>query len=162
MSSSQEEWKEVLVEHMRDMLDAENQLVEALPKMSQAAHNSELKNAFNEHLTQTKGHVQKLQQAFKALGTEGEGSECKGMKGLVEEGEETIKEGKEVENQMADVALIAAAQKVEHYEISGYGTVKTLAKSLGQNQVATLLEQIEQEEKKADSLLTQLTTPLLR
>jgi ferritin-like metal-binding protein YciE len=155
------EWKDVLLEHMRDMLDSEKQLVKAIPKMVEAAHDQDLASALNEHLEQTKGHVQKLEQAFGMLGAEAKGSECKGMKGLISEGEETIKEGKEVERQMADVALIAAAQKVEHYEISGYGTIKTLAQSLGQTGVANILEQIEGEEKKADTLLTDLAGPLL-
>src|SRR5579862_9052361 len=160
-SNKKEILKELLVEQMRDLYNAENQLVKALPKMSQAANNAELKKAFEDHLKQTEGHVQKLKKGFQTLGESPQGKECKGMMGLVGEGEETIEEASEMEETAADLALIAAAQKVEHYEISGYGTLKTLAESIGKTEVSSLLEQIEGEEKKADELLTEIASPLL-
>jgi ferritin-like metal-binding protein YciE len=154
--------KELLVEQMKDLLNAENQLVKALPKMSKAAHNPELQKAFTEHLKQTEGHVSKLEKAFGLLDQQAKSRTCNGMKGLIEEGEETIDEGKKLEEPQADIALIAAAQKVEHYEMSGYGTVRTIAESIGKQDVASLMEQIEQEEEKADALLTEIASPLLR
>ena len=152
---------ELLVEEMRDLYHAENQLVKALPKMVKAAHDPELKRSLEDHLGQTRGHVERLQQSFEILGEGARGKTCKGMMGLVEEGSETIQEGKEQEENEADLGLIVAAQKVEHYEISGYGSVRTFAEKIGQDQVANLLRQNEEEEKKADELLTQASARLL-
>ncbi len=153
--------EELLVEDMQDLLHAESQLVRALPKMAKAAHDPKLKQAFEKHLEETKGHVERLKQAFELLGARSKAKPCKGMQGLVEEGQETITEGKEKEELAADLALVAAAQKVEHYEISGYGTLRTVAEKIGHTKVAKLLAQTLAEEEKTDKLLTQLSAPLL-
>ena len=152
---------DLLVEEMQDLLHAEGQLVKALPKMAKAAHDVKLKRAFESHLEQTKGHVERLNQAFELLGAKAKAKPCKAMQGLVEEGSETITEGKDKEEEIADLALVAAAQKVEHYEISGYGTLRALAEHLGQTKVAKLLAQTLAEEEKADELLTSLSPSLM-
>ncbi len=153
---------DLLVEEMQDLLHAEGQLVRALPKMAKAAHDPKLKTAFQNHLEETKGHVERLKQAFELLGSKARAKACKGMQGLVEEGQETITEGKEKEEAVADLALVAAAQKVEHYEISGYGTLRSIAEQIGEAKVAKLLAQTLSEEEKADKLLTQLSPPILQ
>jgi Mn-containing catalase len=153
--------QELLVEEMQDLLHAEGQLVKALPKMARAAKNPKLKQAFENHLEETKGHVERLKQAFEALGERAKAKPCKAMQGLVEEGQEQITEGKVKEDAVADLMLVAAAQKVEHYEMSGYGTLRTVAEQLGETKVAKLLAQTLAEEEKADKLLTQLSPPLL-
>jgi Mn-containing catalase len=153
--------EECLIEEMQDLLHAESQLVKALPKMAKAAHDPKLKQAFQKHLEETKGHVDRLKQAFEALGQRAKAKPCRGMQGLVEEGQEKIEEGQDKEPVAADLALIAAAQKVEHYEISGYGTLRVMAERLGQTKVAKLLSQTLSEEEKTDALLTQLSPPLL-
>ena len=152
---------ELLIEEMQDLLHAEGQLVKALPKMAKAAHDVNLRHAFEAHLEQTKGHVERLNQAFELLGAKAKAKPCKAMQGLVEEGAETIAEGKDKEEEIADLALVAAAQKVEHYEISGYGTLRALAEHLGQTKVARLLSETLAEEEKADKLLTSLSPPLM-
>ncbi len=151
----------LLVEEMQDLLHAEGQLVKALPKMAKAAHDPKLKQAFTTHLEQTKVQVDRLKQAFELLGAKAKAKPCKAMAGLVEEAQETIAEGKEKDAVIADIALVCAAQKVEHYEISGYGTLAAVAQKLGQDKVAKLFAQTLAEEEKADSLLTQLSPPLL-
>lgn len=153
--------QELLTEEMKDLLHAEGQLVKALPKMAKAAKNPKLKQAFEKHLEETKGHVERLKQAFELLGEKAKAKPCKAMQGLVEEGQEQIAEGKEKEDAVADLMIVGAAQKVEHYEISGYGTCRALAEKLGQMKVAKLLQQTLVEEEKADKLLTQLSPPLL-
>ena len=154
--------KELLVEQLQDLLNAEGQLVAALPKMADAAHNPKLKEAFEKHLVQTQNHVARLEKAFELLGEEAEPKPCKAMLGLVEEGEETIEEGSEKEELAADLALITAAQKVEHYEISSYGTVRALARQIGAYDIATLLAHTLGEEESADYLLTEIAKPLLQ
>lgn len=151
----------LLISEMQDLLHAEGQLVKALPKMAKAAHEPKLKQAFEKHLEETKGHVERLKQAFELLGAKAKAKPCKAMQGLVEEGQEQIDEGKEKEDAAADLMIVAAAQKVEHYEISGYGTCRAIAEQLGQTKVAKLLSQTLAEEEKADKLLTQLSPPLL-
>ncbi|HZS56631.1 MAG TPA: ferritin-like domain-containing protein [Bryobacteraceae bacterium] len=153
--------QELLIDEMQDLLHAENQLVKALPKMARAASNPKLKQAFENHLEETKGHVERLKQAFELLGSKPKAKVCKAMQGLVEEGSEQIQEGKDKQDSVADLMLVAAAQKVEHYEISGYGTLRAVAEQLGQSKVAKLLAQTLSEEEKADKLLTQLSPPLL-
>ena len=153
--------KELLYNELRDLYHAENQLVKALPKMAKASNNPELKKAFEEHLEQTEGHVSRLEEAFDLLGEKARAKVCPVMMGLVQEGKETITEGKKMDDNLADLALIAAAQKVEHYEISGYGTLRTMAEKLGEDQVASLLSQTESEEKQADELLTNIAKPML-
>lgn len=156
------ELKKLLVEQLQDLLNAENQIVGALPKMVEAAHEPTLKRAFEKHLTQTEGQIERLKRALDLLG-EGSGSKpCKGIRGILEEGQEIIEEGEDQDELTADVALIAAAQKVEHYEISGYGTAHCLARQLGERKVATLLSHTLGEEESADFLLTEITKPLLQ
>jgi Mn-containing catalase len=154
--------RELLIEELRDLLHAEGQLVGALPKMAQAAHNPKLRECFEKHLRQTEGHVERLKEAFELLGEDAQPKTCRAMLGLIEEGQETIKEGADKDELAADLALITAAQKVEHYEISGYGTVRALARQLGEIDVATLLSRTLGEEESADYLLTEVAKPLLQ
>ncbi len=154
--------RELLVEELRDLLHAEGQLLNALPKMAEAAHHPKLRDAFLTHLQQTKGQVERLNSVFEMLGETPQAKPCKAMMGLVEEGEETIKDGAKKPELAADLGLIAAAQRVEHYEISGYGTARTLARQIGEPTVATLLSQTLGEEESADFLLTELSKPLMQ
>lgn len=154
--------KELLVEELQDLLHAEMQLVKALPEMAKAAHHPKLKEAFEKHLAQTEGHVERLKKVFELIGEKAQPKPCKAMMGLIEEGQETIKEGKDKEELAADLALITAAQKVEHYEISGYGTLKSLARQIGEVDVAVLLAHTLGEEESADYLLTEVSKPLMQ
>jgi len=147
--------QDVLEEQIEDLYSAEKQLVEALPKVSAAASSGELKQAFDNHLTETKGHVQRLDEILGEMGVT-PSTHCKGMEGLIEEGEEVIEESGDPNAK--DAALIAAAQRVEHYEIAGYGTARTLAKELGRDSVVDLLDQTLDEEANADKLLTKIAT----
>jgi Mn-containing catalase len=156
------ELKELLVEQLQDLLNAENQIVGSLPKMVEAAHDAKLKEIFEKHLIQTKNQAKRLGLSLKTLGASSDSKPCKGMKGILEEGQETIEEGKDLDELTADLALIAAAQKVEHYEISGYGTAKCLAKQIGEREVAVLLTQTLGEEEASDFLLTAAAQPLLQ
>lgn len=153
--------EELLNEQLQDLLHAETQLIKALPKMAKAANNQELRQAFEEHLEQTKGHVERLKKAFELLEEKAKAKPCKGMAGLVEEGQEVIAEGKEQEEAIADLALIAAAQKVEHYEMSAYGSCRTIAEQMERRDIAKLLSATLAEEEKADKLLTELAQPML-
>ena len=154
--------KELLVEELQDLLHAETQLVAALPKMANAAHNPKLREAFEKHLVQTQTQVERLKQAFELLGEKAGSKPCRGMMGLIEEGQETIDESAEKEELAADLALICAAQKVEHYEISGYGTAKALARQIGAVEVATLLSHTLGEEESSDHLLTVIAKPMMQ
>jgi Mn-containing catalase len=153
--------QELLTEELKDLLSAENQLVKALPKMARAAKDPDLKAAFEDHLEQTKGHVERLKQAFEILEEKPRAKTCKGMAGLVEEGQEVITEGKEKEDSAADLALIGAAQRVEHYEIAAYGTARAIAEQMEHRDIVKLLSQTLAEEEKADQLLTQVAQPIL-
>jgi Mn-containing catalase len=153
--------QELLVEELQDLLHAEGQILKSLPKMVKAAKSPQLKQAFEKHRVETEGQVERLKQVFELLGEKAKAKPCKGMAGLLEEGQEIIVEGKEKEDVASDLALIAAAQKVEHYEISGYGTSRTLAMRMGQSEAARLLAQTLAEEEKTDKLLTQLARPLI-
>ncbi len=146
--------RDLYVEQLRDMYDAEKQLTKALPKMAKASTSPKLKEAFETHLRETEGHVKRLEQVFTALDMAPRGKKCKAMQGLIEEGSEMMEENGEPE--VIDAGLIAAAQRVEHYEMAGYGTVRTYAQTLGEKQAATLLQQTLDEEKHADELLTQI------
>ena len=154
--------REVLVESLQDLLHAEMQLVQALPKMAEAASHPKLKEAFEKHLEQTEGQVERLKSAFEILGEKAEPKACKGMLGLIEEGKEVISENEDKEELAADLCLIAAAQKVEHYEISGYGTARSLARQIGERDVATLLSHTLGEEESSDYLLTEISKPILQ
>jgi ferritin-like metal-binding protein YciE len=146
--------KELYVDELKDIYNAEQQLTKALPKMAAAASHAELKAGFEEHLTQTQGHIARLETIFAALGRGPSGKHCKAMAGLIEEGAELIKAAKGTD--AVDAGLICAAQKVEHYEIAGYGTVRTWAKLLGDTQAAALLQTTLDEEGETDKKLTAL------
>lgn len=150
----EKELKELYLDELKDLYNAENQLVKALPKLAKAAASEELRAGFEEHLEQTRGHVSRLEQIFKSLGENPKGKKCKGMEGLVEEGSEIIKE--DFEDSVKDAGLIGAAQRVEHYEIAAYGTVKTFADTLGHTEHVSLLEETLEEEKETDAKLTDL------
>lgn len=151
---AEQELKELYTDELRDLFNAENQLLKALPKMAKAASSAELKAGFEEHLEQTRGHAERLETIFESLGENAKGKKCKGMEGLVAEGSEAM-EG--YEGSVLDVALIGAAQRVEHYEIAGYGTVIALAKQLGENDHIQILEKTLEEEKETDAKLTLLS-----
>jgi len=146
--------KELFIDELKDLYNAENQLVKALPKLAKASESTELKAGFEEHLEQTKGHVERLETIFSKLGENPKGKKCKGMEGLVEEGSEAIEE---YEGAVRDAALIGGAQRVEHYEMAAYGTVIAMAKQLGESEHARLLEQTLEEEKETDAKLTSLS-----
>jgi ferritin-like metal-binding protein YciE len=150
----QSELKELYVDELKDIYSAETQLVKALPKMAKAAAADELRSGFEEHLEQTKGHVARLEQIFKALGEKPTGKKCKGMEGLIEEGSEAA--GEDYEDDVKDAALIGAAQRVEHYEIAAYGTVRAMAEKLGEDEAVELLGETLEEEKETDEKLTEL------
>ena len=154
--------KELLVEELQDLLHAESQLTKALPKMAAAAHHPKLRESFEKHLVQTQGHIERLKMVFSLLGEKPQAKPCKAMEGLVAEGEETIEEGKDKEALAADLALITAAQKVEHYEISGYGTLRVLARQIGEYGVYELLTQTLGEEESADFLLSEIAKPIIQ
>ena len=160
-SDSPEALEDLLVEQLADLLNAEGQLVKALPKMAKAANSQALQDAFNVHLEQTKEHVERLKEVFALVGAAAKGKLCKGMQGLVEEGADVMEEGGGKDPASADLALIAAAQKVEHYEISAYGTARTLAGQAGLPAVAELLGQTLAEEEVSDNLLTQIARELM-
>jgi ferritin-like metal-binding protein YciE len=146
--------QELLVEELRDIYNAENQLIKALPKMAKAAQSERLKEAFERHLEETEQQVERLERAFELLGEPVKGKKCQAMEGLLEEGKEIMEEHSE--SAMLDAALICAAQKVEHYEIASYGTVCTWADLLGLDEVADLLKETLDEEKTTDESLTEL------
>jgi ferritin-like metal-binding protein YciE len=145
---------DLLTDQLKDLYNAEGQLVEALPKMAKGASSADLCEAITTHLEETRGHVERLDRIGKALGVNLKGKKCKAMEGLVEEGSEVLKEGGE--DFVVDLAIIAAAQRVEHYEISAYGTARTIAEYLGQEEVAQLLQETLDEESAADEKLTQV------
>jgi ferritin-like metal-binding protein YciE len=146
--------KQLYIDELKDLYNAENQLVKALPKMARAASSEELRQGFEEHLEQTKGHVQRLEKIFQTLGESPKGKKCKGMEGLVEEGAEVMEE--DFEGSLMDAALIGAAQRVEHYEIAAYGTASAFAVGLRQSQQASLLNETLEEEKETKETLTKL------
>ena len=146
--------RELYVEELRDLYSAENQILKALPRMIRAASNKDLQRAFTVHERQTQQHVKRLERIFRMLDESTRGKKCKGMEGLLEEGQELIKERPEPE--VLDAGLIAAAQRVEHYEIAGYGTVRTYARQLGEEEQANLLQETLNEEGETDKLLTSL------
>ena len=144
---------ELYVEELQDLYSAEKQILDALPKMIEAATNAELKHGFETHRRQTEGHVSRLEEIFKELDEDADGDKCKGMEGIIKEGSDLIKE--KPEPAVLDAGLIAAAQHVEHYEMAGYGSVKSWARRLGHEYQARLLEETLKEEKETDALLTE-------
>jgi len=146
--------QDLFVDEIKDLYSAETQIIKALPKMAKAASSSDLKEAFEQHLEQTKDHVERLEQICEKLDLNPKGKKCKAMQGLLEEGSEIISEGGE--SMVLDAALIAAAQRVEHYEMAGYGCARTFANQLGHEDAAALLQQTLEEEGEADKKLTQI------
>jgi ferritin-like metal-binding protein YciE len=149
-----ESLKDLYLEQLKDLYSAETQLLDALPKMADGASAPDLKQAFSEHLRQTQEHVRRLERIFGTLGESPKGHTCEGMKGLVREGEQMLQ--MKGEPAVLDAGLIAAAQRVEHYEIAGYGTVRTYAELLGHDDQVALLERTLDEEEQTDELLTRL------
>ena len=147
--------EDLLIDQLNDLYNAETQLTKALQKMAQAATNAELRRAFENHLAETEQHVTRIERVFELLGTQPSGKTCYAMKGLMEEGSQAIKEKGPAA--VRDAALIAAAQRVEHYEIAGYGTVRTYAENLGHSEAANILQQTLNEESNADSLLNRIS-----
>jgi ferritin-like metal-binding protein YciE len=145
---------DLLQEELKDIYDAEKQLTKALPKMSKKATSPELKDAFDEHLRQTEEHIERLEQIFELLDMPAKGKKCQGMKNLIAEGDEMISEADD--DASRDALLVAAAQKVEHYEMASYGTMRTWANILGKNDAASLFEETLDEEKETDQRLTQI------
>jgi ferritin-like metal-binding protein YciE len=148
--------RELFVEQLQDLYSAENQILKALPKMIKAANSEQLKAGFQEHLRQTEEQVNRLDQIFDGLDEDAEGKKCKGMEGLLKEGEELMKE--DAAPEVLDAGLISAAQHVEHYEIAGYGTVRTYAELLGNQEAVRLLQATLDEEKDTDVKLTKLAS----
>jgi ferritin-like metal-binding protein YciE len=146
--------EKLYINELRDLYSAENQLLKALPKMAKGASSAELKEAFENHLAETETHVERLEQIYKDLEENPKGKTCHGMKGLIEEGSEILEE--EGEESVLDAGIIVAAQKVEHYEMAGYGSVRAFAQLLGQEEAAQLLQTTLDEESKANELLNQL------
>jgi ferritin-like metal-binding protein YciE len=149
-----ESLQELFIDELKDLYSAENQIIKALPKMIKNANSDELRGAFEEHLEQTKGHVERLDQIFGELNASPKGKKCTGMEGLLEEGKELMAE--DMEPEVLDAGLISAAQRVEHYEIAGYGTVRTYAELLGLDEAAKLLQETLDEEKETDRKLTSI------
>jgi len=145
---------ELYVDELKDLYDAENRLVKALPKVAKNATSDKLRSAVEEHLEQTRGHVDRLKEIFENLGEKATGKKCAGMMGILKEGEEIMQE--DYEGEAMDAALISAAQRVEHYEIAAYGTVRTWAELLGESEASDLLEKTLEEEKETDQKLTEL------
>lgn len=152
--------EKMLLEELSDLHSGERQITKALPKMIKAATSRELQSALEHHLRETEGHMQRLEEAFKAFGTSVSSKTCEGIKGIIEEGERSMKSAEEGE--FRDLAIISGAQRVEHYEMAAYGTVRTYAQRLGREQVAQLLEKTLEEEKAADAKLTEISDRLYR
>lgn len=146
--------RQLYIDELKDLYSAETQLVKALPKMAKASSNAQLRQAFEEHLRQTSEQVSRLEQIFEMLEEKPTGKKCLGMEGLVKEGAETIQEN--YSDEVKDAAIIGAAQRVEHYEIAGYGTVKAFAQLLGEDEHVSMIEQTLDEEKQTDEKLTRL------
>jgi ferritin-like metal-binding protein YciE len=151
--------EELLVEELRDLYSAENQIIRSLPKMAKAAGSPELKRAFERHLEETRRQVERLEQIGEALEVRLTGKKCKGIEGVIEEGKELMQE--DLDTPALDAGLIGAAQKVEHYEIAAYGTARTHASMLGYNKAAKLLQQTLDEEGATDKKLTQLAESII-
>lgn len=150
--------RELLVHELKDLHSAETQLLKALPKMSKAASDQDLTDAFDEHLEQTNVQVERLERVFEILGEKPKGKTCEAMKGLIAEGNEVLSE--DATSDVRDAALIAVAQKIEHYEIAGYGTVRTFANLIGEKEAANLLQETLDEEGDTDKKLTEIAESL--
>jgi ferritin-like metal-binding protein YciE len=150
--------KELYIDELRDLYDSENQLIKALPKIASKAKSDELRSAIEQHLEQTKEHAKRIEQIFEALGESVKGKKCKGMQGIINEGSETLGEG--YWGAVRDSAIIASAQRVEHYEIAAYGAVREFADVLGETEAVSLISQTLDEEKEADRKLTEIAHPI--
>lgn len=151
--------EDLFLEEIRDLLDAEKQITKALPKLAKAATSEELSSAFIEHLEQTRGHIDRLERIFSEIGAQSGGVKCKGMEGVLKEGDEMVSLTEP--GMVRDAGLIAAAQRVEHYEMAGYGSARTFAQLLGRDEAADLLEQTLDEEKETDELLTSIAESMV-
>lgn len=151
-----ENLQQLFLKELRDLYDAETQITDALPKMIEAAHSSELKTALNEHLQVTRNQISRLDRIFEMLGQDPGGETCKGMKGLLKEGDEIA--SADGDPSTIDAGIISAAQRVEHYEMAGYGTARTYADLLGQQAMADLLQETLDEEKQADETLSEIAS----
>ena len=151
--------EELYISELRDLYSAENQLLKALPKIAKRASSSDLKDAFEKHLEQTKGHIERLEQLFEQLDESPQGKSCHGMKGLIEEGSEILKE--DGEDSVLDAGIIVATQKVEHYEIASYGSVRTFANLLGNDEAARLLQTTLDEESETNEILNRLAETIV-
>jgi ferritin-like metal-binding protein YciE len=154
-----ESLQDLFVDQLKDLYNAENQLIKALPKMAKAASNPELQQAFTTHLEETRKHAERIEQVLDKMGEKPKGKKCKAMEGLIEEGKEMMEE--DADPEVMDAGLIAAAQRVEHYEIAGYGCVRTYAKLLGNEQAAKILQQTLDEEGNTDKKLTDLAESVI-
>jgi ferritin-like metal-binding protein YciE len=159
MAKDVKSMEDLFLEEIRDLLDAEKQITKALPKLAKAATSEELRTAFNEHLEQTRGHIDRLERIFSDIGAKSGGVKCKGMEGLLKEGEDMISQTEE--GMVRDAGLISAAQRVEHYEMAGYGSARTYAQLLGRDSAATLLEDTLDEEKETDERLTEIAETMV-
>ncbi len=146
--------KDLYLDELRDIYDAENEIVKALPKMAEAASSTELRSAFTHHLEQTRRHVTRLEQVFAGMGEKAKAKKCDGVRGILEEGEDLI--GEKGDPSVRDAGLIAGAQRVEHYEMAVYGSLRTWASRIGNSQAVSLLDETLNEEKEADHKLTQI------
>jgi ferritin-like metal-binding protein YciE len=151
--------RSLLEAELKDLYDAEKRLVRAIPKMAKGASSEDLRQALEQHLEVTKGHVQRLEQVFELLGMGAKAKPCAGMKGIIEEGEEVL--GQDATELLGDLAVIGAAQRVEHYEMAAYGTARTFAERLGNQEAADLLQETLEEEKEADQKLSEISRQLL-
>ena len=146
--------QDLMVENLKDLYSAEQQMLKAMPKVAKATENEELRAAFEQHMQETQTHIQRLEQIFQQLGEKPTGKKCKGMEGLLEEGKEMMEE--DADPDVLDAAMISSAQRIEHYEIAAYGTLRTYARQLGLEKHAELLQRTLDEEGETDKLLTQI------
>jgi ferritin-like metal-binding protein YciE len=146
--------RDVYVDELRDLYDAEHRLIKALPKLAKAADSDELRSGIEAHLEQTKGHAQRLEQIFESMGEQAKAKKCKGIEGIINEASQTLDE--DFEGPVMDAAIIASAQRAEHYEIAAYGSVRSFAEQLGETKAASLLQQTLNEEKETDAKLTKM------
>lgn len=147
--------RDVYIEQLRDLYDAEHRLIKALPKMAKAADSAELRSGIESHLQQTKGHAERLEQIFESMGEQAKAKKCKGIEGIVSEASEVLHES--LEGPVMDAAIIASAQRAEHYEIAAYGSARSFAQELGETKAASLLQQTLNEEKETDAKLTKMS-----
>jgi ferritin-like metal-binding protein YciE len=159
MANDVKTMEDLFLEEIRDLMDAEKQITKALPKMAKATTSEELSEAFNEHLEQTRGHIERLERIFSEIGARSGGVKCKGMEGLLKEGDEMV--SLTDPGLVRDAGLISAAQRVEHYEMAGYGSARTFAQLLGRDTAADLLQETLDEEKETDERLTEIAESMV-